>query len=246
MKKLVCFLICFGFILAQPKQERVYAIFNVQAVQDANLMLDSSGIVDELLVDVGNNVKKGEVLLALSNRDKKANIKIQEAQSKAIEQQYLFAKKQYSRYNQTRGAVDRNTLDKYYSDYKNLESSLMQSRYNIEYQKELLKKTILVAPFDGIVASREIQLGDGVGANSTTLFRLISKETKMVLEFDVKYAGAVKIGDVFVFKMGNKEHKVKLNKIYPIVDEKTRKIKAEAEVGGMMPGTFGDGYIEVE
>ena len=245
MKKILCFLICFSFVLAQSKQERVYAIFNIQAIQDANLMLDSSGIVDELLVDVGNEVKKGEVLLALSNHDKKANIRIQEAQSSAIEQQYLFAKKQYNRYKKTRGAVDRNTLDKYYFDYKNLQSSLMQSRYNIEYQKELLKKTILVAPFDGIIASREIQLGDGVGANSTILFRLISKETKMVLEFDVKYAGMVKIGDVFVFDMGNGEQKVELKKIYPVVDEKTRKIKAEAKIDGLIPGVFGDGYIEV-
>lgn len=242
---LSCFCLMFGAQETQ-KGESVYAIFNVQAVQDANLALDSSGIIAELFVDVGNEVKKGDVLLSLANKDKQANIKVQEAQSRAIEQQYLFAKKQYERYRKTKGAVDRNTMDKYYSDFKNLESSFLQSKFNVDYQKELLAKTILKAPFDGVIASREVQLGDGVGANNTVLFRLISKETKIVLEFDVKYADLVKKGDEFIFDFNGKKQSVKLEKVYPVVDEKTRKIKAEARVEGMIPGTFGDGFIKVQ
>ncbi|WP_156923050.1 efflux RND transporter periplasmic adaptor subunit [Helicobacter pametensis] len=228
------------------KVEKVYAIFNVQAVQDAKLSLDSSGIIANLLVDVGSEVHKGDVLLSLANKDREANVKIQEAQSKAIEQQYIFAKKQYERYKRTKSAIDRNTLDKYYSDFKNLESSFLQSKFNVDYQQELLNKTILRAPFDGVIASREVQLGDGVGANNTVLFRLISKETKIVLEFDVKYVSKVKVGDEFEFNIENQPHVVELNKIYPVADEKTRKVKAEAIVEGLTPGTFGDGYIRIK
>lgn len=246
MKKFFYVLTCCVLIFAQAKQEKIYAIFNVQAVQDANLMLDSSGIIDRLLVDVGSEVKKGDVLLSLSNRDKEANVKIYEAQSQAIQQQYFFAKKQYQRYKMTKGAVDRNTLDKYYFDFKNLENSFLQSQFNIDYQKEILNKTILKAPFDGIIASREVQLGDGVGANNTVLFRLISKESKLVLEFDVKYSDVVKVGDEFVFSFDKTNYRVKLNKIYPVANDKTRKIKAEADIEGIIPGTFGDGFIEVQ
>lgn len=246
MKKVV-FVLMFCFLWASDlKQSSVYAIFNIEAMQDSNLMLDSSGIIAELLVDVGSRVKKGDILLSLANEDKKSNIKIQEAQSDAIKQQFIFAKKQYERYKSTRGAVDPNTLDKYYFDFKNLESSLLQSKFNIQYQNELLNKTILRAPFDGIIASRDVQLGDGVGANNTILFRLISQEVKMVLEFDAKYAGQVKVGDEFFFMLQDKERNIKIEKIYPIVDEKTRKIKAEAKIEGLIPGTFGDGFIKVQ
>lgn len=245
MKKIV-YVLVFCFLWASDlRQGSVYAIFNVEAVQDSNLTLDSSGIIKELLVDVGSRVKKGDILLSLANEDKKANIKIQEAQSSAIEQQFIFAKKQYERYKSTKGAVDPNTLDKYYFDFKNLQSSLLQSKFNIEYQKELLNKTILRAPFDGIIASRDVQLGDGVGANNTTLFRLISQEIKMVLEFDVKYVDAVRVGDEFFFTLQGQEKSIKIEKIYPVVDEKTRKIKAEASVEGLIPGAFGDGFIKV-
>lgn len=243
MKK---FLFCVALGLGMLQAQNVYAIFNVVPTQDANLTLDSSGTIAEITVDVGSEVTQGMELLKLSNKDKEANVKMQEAQSQAMQQQYLFAQKQYQRYKKTKNAVDRNTLDKYYFDYKNLQSSYLQSQHNVEYQIEVLNKTILKAPFDGIIASKEVEVGDGVAANNTILFRLISKETKIVLEFDVKYAGSVKEGDEFEFDIGDKKQVVKLSKVYPTADEKTRKVKAEAIVEGLIPGTFGDGYIRTK
>ncbi|MGL2830239.1 biotin/lipoyl-binding protein, partial [Helicobacter pylori] len=65
--------------------ERVYAIFNVKAMQDSKLTLDSTGIVDSIKVTEGSVVKKGDVLLLLYNQDK-------QAQSDSTEQQLIFAK----------------------------------------------------------------------------------------------------------------------------------------------------------
>lgn len=244
MRKFLYFLIFMGALQA----ENVYAIFNVVPTQDANLTLDSGGTIALANVDVGSEVKKGDILLVLSNKDKEANLKIQQAQSQAVEQQYLFAKKQYERYKKSKGAVDRNTLDKYYFDFKNLESSFLQSKHNVDYQREILNKTILTAPFDGIIASKEVEVGDGVTANSTILFRLISKEIKLVLEFDVKYIDFVKEGSEFEFNSedGKSKRVVRISKVYPTADEKTRKVKAEAIATGLIPGTFGDGYIRTK
>lgn len=244
MRKFLYFLVLMGVLQA----ENVYAIFNVVPTQDANLTLDSSGTIASISVNVGSEVKKGNVLLVLSNKDKEANLKIQQAQSQAVEQQYLFAKKQYERYKRSKGAVDRNTLDKFYFDFKNLESSFLQSKHNVDYQREILKKTILIAPFDGIIASKEVEVGDGVSANNTILFRLISKETKLILEFDVKYIDYVKKGSEFEFNSedGKNKRVVKISKVYPTADEKTRKVKAEAIATGLVPGTFGDGYIRTK
>ena len=48
--------------------EEVYAIFNAQAIRDANLSLGSSGIVTQIYVDVGSEVKTGDILLTLFNK----------------------------------------------------------------------------------------------------------------------------------------------------------------------------------
>ena len=214
--------------------EDVYAIFNAEAIKDANLTLATSGIVSDIFVDVDSEVKKGDLLLTLFNQDI-------ESQVRSTEQQYIFAKKQWERYQRSGGAVDRNTLDRYHSEYKKLEA-------DYSYQKAMLSKTQLQAPFDGIIASKDIELGDGVNANNTSLFRMISKDVKLVLEFDFKYANKVKVGDVFEFRIdGHKENfTTKISKIYQTASTSTRKVKAEAPVQGVIVGTFGDGYIRTK
>ena len=121
--------------------EEVYAIFNIKAVQDANLALDSGGIVDKILVDVDSAVKKGNVLLTLANKDKASQLQ-------AIKEQYLFAKKQYERYSKSADVVDKNTLDQYHSNYKKLEAD-----YN--YYQSSYEKSILRAPFNGVIAEKK-------------------------------------------------------------------------------------------
>ncbi|WP_199764054.1 efflux RND transporter periplasmic adaptor subunit [Helicobacter felis] len=222
-------------LLVGLQAKEVYAIFNVEALEDANLTLDSSGIVDAIYVDVGSVVKKGDVLLTLYNKDKKSQVN-------SIIQQYDFMQKQYERYKKIGSAIDKNTLDKYYADYRKLE-------FDRNYALAVVEKTILKAPFDGVIASKNIELGEGMGANNTILFRLVSKRVKMVLEFDSKYLPDVKVGDKFIYSVDGKPEKqqVTITKIYPTIDTNTRKVSAEALLppnSPLVPGVFGDGFIQ--
>ena len=162
MKKIVAGIALVGSLLLA---EDVYAIFNIEAVQDSNLMMDSTGIVDKIFVDVDSAVKAGDQLLILANKDKYA-------QFQAIKEQYLFAKRQYSRYQKSKSVIDKNTLDNQYSNYKKLEA-------DYRYYEALYQKSFLKAPFDGVIAEKKIELGDGVNANNTVLFRLISNDKKL-------------------------------------------------------------------
>ncbi|WP_163499562.1 efflux RND transporter periplasmic adaptor subunit [Helicobacter suis] len=227
-------LMIFSLVIGLSAKE-VYAVFDVFALQDANLTLDSAGIVDAIYVDVGSKVKKGDILLTLYNRDKRSQVA-------SIIQQYDFAQKQYERYQKIGRAIDRNTLDSYYSNYKKL-------GFDRNYADSIVEKTILRAPFDGVIASKNIELGDGMSANSTVLFRLVSHRSKIVLQFDSKYLPEVKVGDTFIYSIDGKPEKrrVRITKIYPTIDASTRKVSAEALLpanSSLVPGTFGDGFIQ--
>ncbi len=226
-------LMVLGLCLCALWGEDVYAIFNVKAVQDSNLALDSTGIVEGIFVDVDSVVKKGDKLLTLANKDK-------QAQLEATKEQYVFAKKQYDRYLKSGDVVDKNSLDQYYSNFKKLEAdySYYQATYN---------KTILKAPFDGTIAEKKVELGDGVSGNGTALFRLVSNNKKIVLQFDSKYVDKVKVGDLFEYAIDGTGAKktATITKIYPTIDDSTRKMTAEAAVdSSMKPGLFGDGFIK--
>lgn len=245
MKKI---LFLFLFLCASVYAEDIYATFISQGEKEASLKINSSGIVDSIMVDIGSVVKKGDVLLRIQNNTQTQNVNIQKAQVAASEQTYQFQKNQFERYEQSKNAVDKNTYEQIYFNFKKIENDLKVAQATLKYQEELLANTYLRAPFDGVIADRTIELGDGVTQNSTTLFKLISRNIKLVLEFDSKYVGKVKVGDTYTFSIDGSENKqsVKITKVYPSVDSANRRLKAEALVNNMMSGIFGDGYIRTK
>ncbi len=245
MKKIILALCVCAGMSANLGAEEVYATFVSYGTKEASLKLNASGIVDVINVDVGSKVKKGDVLLKIQNNTQIENVKMQQAQSDASEQTYLFQKNQYERYEQSKSVIDKNTFEQMYSTFKTAESQHKTALASLQLQKETLNNTYLKAPFDGVIASKSIELGEGVTQNSTELFTLISNEIKLILEFDSKYMGKVKVGDTYTFSVDGSKNKqsVAITKIYPSIDSRTRKVKAEAKVQNMVSGVFGDGFI---
>ncbi|TLD82721.1 efflux RND transporter periplasmic adaptor subunit [Helicobacter sp. MIT 11-5569] len=230
-------------------QQEIYATFEVQALQNATLALSANGVVDEIFVEVGAQVKKGDKLLALRAKDLKENVQVAKASLESLKAKYAFITSQYKRYEQSKDAIDLNTFEKIKAEYKASFFDLKRSEANFALQKELLDNTILYAPFDGVIAQKFVEVGDGVGAISSKLFVLESLHKKALIVFDSKYFNLVKVGDAFVYKVDNipQDSKMVLSKIYPSIDKKTKKATAEAFIKNpkIPAGIFGDGMILV-
>ena len=233
MKKIILSLLLLA-VTIQAKD--IYATFNVEADKSANLAFTSSGTVDSVAVDVATVVKKGEVLAQLQNSDLKAALNIATTALK-------YAKKDYDRQLKVKKLVDAARLDSFAFKYESAKAQVV-------YQQALLDKTILKAPFDGVIFNKSVEEGDVVsGAMIRTVIKIQSiHKRKLVLEFDQKYWKSIKIGDAFTYKVDGdiKEYKGKISKIYPYADSITRKIKAEVEVEDFVAGLFGDGTITTQ
>ena len=230
MKKL---LIILALLIVSLEAKEIYATFTVHANRSANLAFSASGIVDKVLVDVGDVVKKGATLATLENEDLKASMNITKTALK-------YAKKDYNRRQKVKSIIDQAEFDRYASKYANAKAQLA-------YQQALLDKTILKAPFDGVIYEKSIEAGDAVsGAMIRTVFKIQSKnERKLLLEFDQKYWNDVKVGDKFSYKVDGSDetHKGVISKIYPAIDTQKRKVKAEVKAKGFIVGLFGSGTI---
>ena len=216
--------------------QSIYATFDVSAKQSAHVAFSSSGIIDEVFVDVGSVVSKKDILATLDNKDSQALLNIHQTTLK-------YAKKDYDRQVKIKNIIDRAKFDKYENVYES-------AKAQVTYQKAILDKTILRAPFDAVVISKEVESGDVVsGQQSKTAFQIQSiNERKLVLQFDQKYHNNVKVGDSYSYKIDGdkKEYTGKIVKIYPYADIKTRKIKAEVITQNIIVGLFGDGYITTQ
>jgi len=246
MKKIILGLIVLIYSLNATE---VYTTFNIEADKSANLAFFSGGIVNKIYVDVSSEVKKGDKIVELQNDDLKASLRMAKAALNNAEVVLKFSKKDYDRQVLIKDLIDEALFDKYLLAYELAKVSLSQKKANLAYQQSLLDKTIILAPFDGVIFSKSVEIGDVVSAMMLrTIFQIQSKEKrKLIFEFDQKYWKDVKVGnEVFYTVNGdNKKYKAKISKLYPQANSDNRKIKAEVLAKNFIVGLFGEGYIIV-
>jgi RND family efflux transporter MFP subunit len=227
--------------------KNIYATFNIEAVKNANLAFSSSGIVKDVLVDITSVVKKDAIIAKLKNDDLKSILNIAKVELKSAEVNLKFAKKEYNRQLKVKKIIDASKFDKYALNYENAKIKVELMKSKIANSLSMLDKTILKAPFDGIIYEKIVEVGDVVsGQGIRTILKIQSKNArKLILEFDQKYHNSVNIGDIFKYKIDGdkKEYQGFISKIYPYANKNTRKIKAEVKTTNVIVGLFGDGYI---
>ncbi|MDY0192655.1 MAG: efflux RND transporter periplasmic adaptor subunit [Aliarcobacter butzleri] len=208
----------------------VYATYEVKALNEASLNVSTSGIVSKINTDIGNQVKKGEVLLSLNDSEEKANLEISK-------NEYKFLLTQYERYKKSAEVFDKNSLDK-------LESELKSAKDLITLNEAKLSKMKIIAPFSGVISEKNIEVGDMSNNNEKALLKLVSNEKKLLLAFDSKFAQDVKDGDMFCLNSNKEDNKtcVEIYKVYPALNNE-KKLNAEAYGVDLKIGNFGDGLI---
>lgn len=229
-----------AFVFAEQK---IYATYSVVPLQQSTLVLQASGVVETIFVDVGDCVQQGALLLTLRDREQKAQVAIARAQLQALQAKHAFAQLQSERYEKSASVIDSNTMDKIRFETQSLASELARAQSALLLQEELLDNLTLKAPFAGVITQKNTEIGNGVVALNSPLFELQSNAKKLVIEFDSSHFGKVAAGDVFFYAPNQS---LAITKVYPSVDSGSRKAKAEALAPDLplASGAFGDGFIE--
>ena len=232
MKKiLIISLILLQSLLA----EEIYATFDVVSERNSELGLSTSGVVGNIYANVGDRVKKGDLILNLYNAQEKIDYEIAKKNAE-------HSSKTYERYAKISNVIDKEKMDAFTYD-KDITSLTAQS------QEITLRKTVLSAPYDLVVNKKNTELGNIVLGSQTKLIEVIAlDDVKLVLKFDEKYWQKIKVGQTFIYKVdGNdKNYEGKITKIYPTILNATRQMQAEVKTKDLMPGLFGNGTIKAE
>ncbi|MFA6742020.1 MAG: efflux RND transporter periplasmic adaptor subunit [Arcobacteraceae bacterium] len=232
MKKI---LILTLFIFQALFAEEIYATFDVVSEKKSELGLSVSGIISTLNVNVGDKVKKGDLLLSLNNSQEKVEY---ETARKNAE----HSAKIYERYAKISDVIDKEKMENYLYDRD-------ITQLNAQNKEITLRKTELRAPYDLVVSKKNIDLGSIVLASQTKLIDVIAlDDVKLVLKFDEKYWQKLKVGQLFTYKVdgSDKIYEGKISKIYPTILNETREMQAEVKTKDLMPGLFGNGTIKAE
>lgn len=201
---------------------KVSATGNLQPTNQVDVGSELSGIVDKVLVDDNDRVKKGQ-LLALLDLSKlkdavvKSRASLVAAQAQVLQMQATTAEARaaLARYRQVAqlsgGKVpSKAELDTAEANLKraeaneaNARAAVTQAQANLQSDRTNLAKASIQSPINGVVLKRSVEPGQTVAASFTApvLFTLAEDLSKMELQVDVDEAdvGQVKVGQKAVF-----------------------------------------------
>ncbi|MEI6470740.1 MAG: efflux RND transporter periplasmic adaptor subunit [Betaproteobacteria bacterium] len=209
----------------------------IQGVNEAQIYSRANGFVKKWYKDIGQSVKKGDLLAELEIPE--VEKQVQEATTN-----YDLAKKAYLRWQSLRNddAVSQQELDEKTNTYRQTEAVLKRLQDQLNFRE-------VRAPFDGIIAKRNINIGDLVNTGNTgsaqALFT-VSQNTslKVYAYIPQNYSAKVSVGlpvEVFQTDQPNQKITAKVTKIASTVDPATRTMQAEILLPsktGFLPGFY--------
>ena len=188
-------------------ENTVTATGTIQPLEKVEVGTQVSGEIDKIFVDYNSVVKKGQLLAELDKSNLLENLRQAEASVRSAESELEYSKTSFERTKQlyeakaaTQIAYDesRNSLVKAETSLQNAVSNLDKAKVNLGYAE-------IYSPIDGVVLSREVEVGQTVAASysTPTLFTIAHDLTQMKVEADVDEAdiGQVQVGQKVTFSV---------------------------------------------
>ncbi len=187
--------------------QAVTATGDIEPVLDVNVGCQISGIISKLYVDWNSPVKAGQLIAQIDPATYQANVLQAEGQLASAKASYQLTRVNTER---TRELFKKSLVAQ--SDLDTAEAQLLQADAQVKIQsasldmaKVNLARCDIFSPIDGVVVSRQVDVGNTVAASlsSPTLFMIANDLTKMqiigaVAEADI---GNVKVGQLVNFSV---------------------------------------------
>jgi membrane fusion protein (multidrug efflux system) len=204
---------------------------SVVANEYVELHPEVSGRLTYLNVPEGNFVKQGTIIARINDADLQAQI----AKSKVL---LDLAQKTEERYKQLLAVNGINQ-----ADYDNSLNQVNSLKADITYTQTLIDKTVIKAPFSGLVGLR--QVSPGAFVSSANIVASIQQVDKLRIDFTLpeEYSNLIKKGnsvDVELDAKGTGRKKAIIIATEPQINQATRNLKVRAvlQSGAPNPGAF--------
>ncbi|SFW69215.1 RND family efflux transporter, MFP subunit [Sinomicrobium oceani] len=233
----------------------------LRAYQEVDLYAKVNSFIKTLKVDIGNEVKTGQLLAVLEAPEINSQLAAAESRLKSREAVYISSKATYNRLletSKTPGTVSRNDLDIAFaqqeSDLAQLEAARANHREIIVNRDYLQIK----APFDGVITARNVSPGAYVGpsgrGSEQPIFTLHEqKNLRLVVNVPEGYISYLSPQSTISFtvkSLPNLHFEAKVSRLAGALDNRLRSQRSEMDVENhgnlLLPGMVAEVSIPVK
>ena len=221
-------------------------------VIESTVYARSNGYVLRWLEDIGSSVKKGDLLAEIAAPEIDQELSQAVSSRAQAEASASLAKSTADRWQALRqkDAVTQQDLDERLSALNQATANLAAADANVRRLQKLQGFNRVVAPFDGVVTRRNIDVGDlvnaGNGGTGQALFSVAQVDPMRLYIFVPQmYARQVKIGDeltVTLAERAGEQYRGTVARTARAIDSATRTMQVEIQIpnptGALIPGSY--------
>lgn len=190
----------------------------------SRLPSQTSGLVKNIYFEVGQRVKKGDVLLKIDSSILKAEIKVATANLNMAKIESKNSKINYKRYLEliNKKSIAPKTFDDVASTYKLAKEKLISSKATLEQLIIQKNKKSIKAPYDGVIVSKNIHLHEWVNSGSIVAKIINTNKIDIIFNLPIDYVKSLNKNQTYKITLTNTIVNSKLYAIIPSGNALTR------------------------
>ncbi len=220
--------------------DAILATGTMEAVQSIELRPEVQGRLTEILVREGTEVHEGQPLFKVDDAELKALV----AQLTAERDRAVQA------LARTRELMDQSAASQ--ADLEDAEANARSREAQLELQQVRLERTVVRAPFSGVIGARAVSLGDYVNTSTQLTTLQTVDPQRAAFQVPERFAERLAIGQRVTFRVASVEREFRgtVDFVDPIVQVPARAILIKARVPNghriLKPGMFIEARLTTE
>jgi len=227
----------------------------LQGVIESTVYARSNGYVVRWLKDIGSTVKTGDLMAEITAPEVEQELSQAISARDQAAASASLAKSTVDRWQSLRqkDAVTQQDMDERLSTYNQAQANLAAADANVGRLRKLLGFNQVVAPFDGVVTRRNIDVGDlvnaGNGGTGQALFAVAQVDPlRLYVYVPQVYAAQIKTGDtvtVTLAERAGEKYRGTVARTARAIDAVTRTMQVEIRVPNPSDALITGSYVQV-
>ena len=220
-------------------------IGSAMANKEVDLFAMEAGVVVRIKKDIGDKVRKGDVLAVLQNPELSRQLIIHKAEMEVNESNYLRLKNVYEK------TPELTTI----TDYENIEATYKISKAKYESTKNRDRLLTIKSPFSGVITQRNIEIGTLVqnSLNSSTeipLYQIMDIDViRLFVDLPETEVDNILVGmnaKIIFSELSGREFDVKVSRMANMVNNSSKTMEVQIDIPNRNNDIKAGMYAEVD